>query len=75
VEKQGRRVTGFLGLEWHDEQSRFYEQNRQLYSPTYQDVTQPVHGRSVGRWQHYEKHLEPIMAALEPYCAKLGYPV
>jgi tetratricopeptide (TPR) repeat protein len=73
LEKEGRRVTGFLGLEWHAEQERFYEKSRQLYSPTYQDVTRPVYARSVGRWRAYEKHLAPILPALEAYCRKLGY--
>ena len=66
-------MTTFLGLDWHEEQQRFYETNRQLYSPTYQDVTRPVYTRSVGRWRAYEKHLAPILPALGPYCRKLGY--
>jgi Flp pilus assembly protein TadD len=75
VEKEGRRVTEFLGLEWHAQQARFYEKSRtkQLYSPTYQDVTRPVYNRSVARWHAYEKYLAPILPALEPYCRKFGY--
>jgi Tfp pilus assembly protein PilF len=75
LEKEGRRVTEFLGLAWREEQGRFYEKSRtkQLYSPTYQDVTRPVYSRSVARWRAYEKHLAPILPALEPYCRKFGY--
>ncbi len=75
LEKEGRRVTEFLGLTWHDEQARFYEKSRtrQLYSPTYQDVTRPVYSRSVARWRAYEKYLAPILPALEPYCRMFGY--
>jgi hypothetical protein len=73
LEKEGRRVTGFLGQEWHQEQNQFHEKQRQLYSPTYRDVTRPVHTRSVGRWRSYEKHLTPILPALEPYCREFGY--
>jgi tetratricopeptide (TPR) repeat protein len=75
LEKEGRRVTAFLDLTWHDEQARFYEKSRrkQLYSPTYQDVTRPVYSRSVARWRAYEKHLAEILPALEPYCRKFGY--
>jgi tetratricopeptide (TPR) repeat protein len=75
MEKEGRRVTEFLGLVWHDNQSRFYEESRkkQLYSPTYQDVTRPVYARSVARWHAYEKYLAPILPALEPYCRTFGY--
>jgi Tfp pilus assembly protein PilF len=75
LEKEGRRVTEFLGLAWLEEQARFYEKSRtkQLYSPTYQDVTRPVYSRSVARWRAYEKHLAPILPALESYCRKFGY--
>jgi tetratricopeptide (TPR) repeat protein len=75
MEKEGRRVTEFLGQTWHESQARFYEKSRQkqLYSPTYQDVTRPVYARSVARWRAYEKHLAPILPALEPYCRKFGY--
>ncbi len=72
---EGRRVTEFLGLHWHGDQEKFYEKSgaRQLYSPTYQDVTRPVYSRSVGRWRAYEKHLAPILPALEPFCRVFGY--
>jgi hypothetical protein len=75
LEKEGRRVTGFLGLDWHEGQNRFYEKSRrkQLYSPTYQDVTRPVYASSVGRWRAYEKYLAPILPSLDPYCRRFGY--
>ncbi len=73
--KEGRRVTEFLGLAWHEGQGRFYEKSseKQLFSPTYQDVTRPVYKRSVARWQAYEKHLAPILPTLEPFCRAFGY--
>ena len=75
LDTEGRRVTSFLGLAWHEDQGRFYEKSRlkQLYSPTYQDVTRPVYARSVARWRFYEKYLAPIFPKLEPYCRALGY--
>jgi Tfp pilus assembly protein PilF len=72
--REGRRVTQFLGLQWHTDQERFYETSaaKQLYSPTYQDVTRPVYQRSVGRWHAYERHLSPIFSVLEPFCRAFG---
>jgi len=51
--KEGRRVTEFLGLQWHAGQERFYEKSatKQLFSPTYRDVTRPVCQRSAARWR------------------------
>ncbi len=75
LESEGRRVTQFLGLQWHENQRMFFEgaKKRRLYSPTYHDVTQPVYSRSVARWRNYEKYLEPILPVLEPYCRAFGY--
>jgi Flp pilus assembly protein TadD len=75
LEREGRRVTEFLGLTWDERQARYYEKSRtkQLYSPTYQDVTRPIYARSVGRWQAYERHLAPVLPSLESYCRAFGY--
>ena len=75
LQKEGTRVTNFLGLEWHENQASFHEKNRQkpVLSSNYNDVTQPVYRRSIGRWQAYEKYLAPALPALEPYCRTFGY--
>jgi hypothetical protein len=75
LEKEGRRVTEFLGLGWDEAQGRFHEKSskKRMYSPTYHDASQPVYARSVARWHAYEKHLGPILPVLEPYCRALGY--
>jgi len=75
IEKEGRRVTEFLGLAWDQAQTRFHEKSskKQMYSPTYHDASQPVYTRAVARWRAYEKYLAPIMPMLEPYCRALGY--
>jgi tetratricopeptide (TPR) repeat protein len=74
-EKEGARVTKFLGLEWHENQARFYERNREkpILSTNYSDVTKPIYRRSVGRWRVYEKQLAAILPALAPYCQRFGY--
>jgi len=73
--KEGRRVTEFLGLTWHDAQARYHElsNKKQMFSPTYHDASQPVYARSVSRWRAFEKHLGPIQPLLEPYCKAFGY--
>lgn len=75
LEPEGRRCTEFLGLTWDEAQARFHEQSgrKQLFSPTYRDVTRPVHSRSVARWQAYEQHLAPILPQLAPFCRAFGY--
>jgi hypothetical protein len=33
----------------------------------------PVYKRAVGRWQHYQKFLEPHLEKLEPFVKAFGY--
>jgi len=75
LQKEGARVTKFIGLEWHENQAQFFERNREkpVMSTNYKDVTQPVYTRSIGRWRAYEKYLAPVLPVLEPYCKKFGY--
>jgi tetratricopeptide (TPR) repeat protein len=75
LDREGRRVSEFLGLAWHPNQARYYETARRkvLFAPTYHDVTQPVYKRAVGRWERYAEALEPIQARLAPYCRAFGY--
>lgn len=75
LEKEGQRVTAFLGVPWHEAQAKFYEkaQRKFVHSPTYDEVTKPVHQRKVGRWEHYAEALAPLQPALEPFLRALGY--
>ena len=75
LETEGRKVTEFLGLQWHADQARSYETARRkvLYAPTYHDVTQPVYQRAMGRWEHYAVALAPVQERLAPYCRAFGY--
>jgi tetratricopeptide (TPR) repeat protein len=75
LEAEGRRVTNFLGLTWHEAQETYYETARRkfVFAPTYNDVTKPVYNRAVGRWEHYAAALVPLQASLEPYFRAFGY--
>lgn len=77
LEAEGRKVTEFLGLNWHPDQGRYHETARRkvLYAPTYHDVTQPVYRRAVGRWERYAGALEAIQPKLAPYCRAFGYAI
>jgi hypothetical protein len=75
LEGEGRRVTNFLGLPWHEAQAAYYETARRrfVHSPTYNEVAQPVYNRAVGRWEHYAGAMAPLQAGLEPYLRAFGY--
>jgi tetratricopeptide (TPR) repeat protein len=75
VAAEGSRVMDFMGLKWHANQARYFEQadRKPPTSPTYHDVRKPLYSRSVGRWRRYEKYLAPALPALEAYCKAFGY--
>jgi tetratricopeptide (TPR) repeat protein len=75
LEGEGRRLTNFLGLPWHESQAAYYETARRkfVHAPTYNEVTLPVYNTAVGRWKHYAKALAPLQAGLEPYLQAFGY--
>jgi tetratricopeptide (TPR) repeat protein len=75
LESISRRVLEFLGLPWDDRVLHFNEhaQKRLVRSPTYSDVTKPVFKSAVGRWRHYQKHLEPWLLKLEAFVKAFGY--
>lgn len=59
-----RKLTEFCGLEWDPVCLRFYESGRIVTTASYDQVRQPLHPKSIGRWKHYAKHLEPLKSAL-----------
>jgi hypothetical protein len=75
LESNARKILEFLHLPWDERVLKFYEHARQkmVRSPTYEDVTQPVYSKSVGRWQNYAKHLQPAMQKLAPFLREFKY--
>ena len=58
------RLVEYCGVEWDDCCMRFYDTERAVNTPSYEQVRQPLYARSVGRWRHYEKQLEPLRIEL-----------
>lgn len=76
VEKQARRALETLGLPW-DAQVLNYRQRltetKQVTSPSYEAVVQPIYTKAIGRWKHYERIMEPALETLEPFLREFGY--
>ncbi len=68
-------LLNFLALQGHDSMLEYREQGGSETSntPSYQQVSQPLHSRSIGRWQHYSKQLESTLSVLQPWVKRLGY--
>ncbi len=70
------RVLDFLGVGWHDDVARYREKSlgQAIGTPSYRNVTDPLYGRSVGRWRAYRQQLAPVLDELRPFAAAFGYP-
>ena len=60
-----RRLIDFCGLPWDDRCLAFHETDRIVKTASQWQVRQPIYRSSKQRWRNYEKHLGPLIAALE----------
>jgi tetratricopeptide (TPR) repeat protein len=64
LEAESRRLIEFLGLDWEPGCLDFHRTERTVATVSHWQVRQPLYSNSVGRWRNYEKHLAPLLAAL-----------
>jgi hypothetical protein len=60
-----RRMLDFIGLPWDPKCLDFHETDRTVMTASQWQVRQKIHGRSAGRWRHYEKHLGALRRFLD----------
>lgn len=65
LEGSARRMLDFLELEWDPAVTRFNESDRVTTTASTDQVRQPIYATSVERWRRYEKHLGPLLGALD----------
>ncbi len=64
-EAVSRSMVEFCGLEWDERCLHFYESRRFVTTASYDQVRRPIYRKSVARWKRYERHLEPLLRALQ----------
>jgi Sulfotransferase family len=75
-EAQVRALAAFLALPWVDamlEPGAHARRKGFIATPSYSQVVQPVHRRSVDRWRDYARHLPPVGPELRPYLDRWDY--
>ena len=68
-------LANFLELESNDSMLDFRQQSggETSNTPSYQQVSRPLHSGSVAKWRHYAKQLESSQSYLQPWVKRLGY--
>lgn len=46
---------------------------RQVHTPSYQGVVQPIYKGSIARWRNYEEQLYPAMLGLNDWLHEFKY--
>ncbi|MGB5211493.1 MAG: sulfotransferase [Gammaproteobacteria bacterium] len=64
TENETRRMLKFLDLDWDPDCLKFYDNPRLVRTASHAQVKRPVYTSSVGRADHYRKHLGPLLAGL-----------
>jgi Flp pilus assembly protein TadD len=73
-----RGLLDFLELPWRDQMldhEATAKARGRIKTASYAQVVEPIYRRSAGRWEHYRKHMGPVLPVLAPWAEKFGYSV
>lgn len=65
TEVQARRLIDYCALEWDEACLNSHNNDRSIKTASVMQVRQPIYQTSIDRWRRYEKHLQPLLVALE----------
>jgi tetratricopeptide (TPR) repeat protein/LPS sulfotransferase NodH len=60
-----RALIAHCGLDWDPACLEFHQTERTVQTPSRWQVRQPIYRTSVGRWQHYHRHLASLIQFLD----------
>ena len=75
-ESEVRATAAFLGLAWTDAMLAPGEHARSkgfISTPSYSQVVQPIHARSISRWKDYDQRFAEVIPQVQPYLERWGY--
>jgi tetratricopeptide (TPR) repeat protein len=64
-ERRIREVLEFAGLAWEPACLDFWKSDRLAYTPSQDQVREPLNPRSIGRWKRFDRQLQPARSFLE----------
>ena len=69
LETEVRRMLDFCGLPFEESCLEFHRTDRNVRTPSSEQVRQPIYTSGLEQWRHYEPWLEPLKVALGPKLA------
>jgi tetratricopeptide (TPR) repeat protein len=64
LEGNVRQILEFCGLKFELGCLEFYKTERSVYTPSSEQVRQPIFDEGLSQWRHYERWLTPLKASL-----------
>ena len=71
-------LLDFLGVGWDDgvrDYTKTAIERGKIFTPSYNQVTQPLYTRARGRWERYREQMQPVLPTLLPWAGHFGYGV
>lgn len=65
LEGEARRIIDYLDLDWQEDCLSFHKNSAPTATASAAQVRSPIYKSSVGRWQRFGSHLDPLKDALE----------
>lgn len=66
LETQVKRMLEFCDLPFEESCLEFYKTQRNVRTPSSEQVRQPIYKTGLEQWRHFEQHLTPLIDALGP---------
>jgi hypothetical protein len=70
---ESERLMAAIGLRLEPTQLSFHERTEVSPTPSYAQVREPLHDRSIGRWRNFARELEPVRPILAEAMERNGY--
>ncbi len=64
LESQVRRILDFCDLPFEESCLEFYKTERNIRTPSSEQVRQPIYKTGLEQWRNFEPHLQPLIEAL-----------
>ena len=70
-----RPLFDFLGLEWTEAVANYHQHagKRDVRTPSYTTISQPIFRSAVGRWKNYKSYMKNTENTLSPLVVEFGY--
>lgn len=75
-ETEVKKLLNYLGVDWSNKVTEFYKTSKKrgmLNTPSYNQVSQPLYTKSIGRWKNYQDQFQDISPILDKWIQKFSY--